>query len=66
VHRDKEDRLPRSDPEACCPSPRPVYSVRVYSRGSGGRPQPPPCVAGGLGCVLGWSVDSLSYSRHSH
>jgi hypothetical protein len=37
-----------------------------YSRESGGRPQPSPCAAGGLGCVLGWPVDSLSYGRHSH
>jgi hypothetical protein len=26
-------RLPRPDPVACCPSPLPVYSVCIYSRG---------------------------------
>jgi hypothetical protein len=46
--RDKRAWLPRLDPAACHPSPLPVYSVRVYSRGSGSRPQPPPCAAGSL------------------
>jgi hypothetical protein len=50
---------------ACYPSSLPVYSAHVYSRGSGGGLQPPPCAAGGLGCVLGWPMDSLSYGRHS-
>jgi hypothetical protein len=36
-----------------------------YSRGSGGGLQPPPYAAGSLGCVLGWSMDPLSYGRHS-
>jgi hypothetical protein len=31
------------------PPPLPVYFVRVYSRGSGSRPQPSPRVAGGPG-----------------
>jgi hypothetical protein len=47
------------------PPPLPVYSVCIYSRGSGGGSQPLPCVAGGLGCVLGWPMNSLSYGRHS-
>jgi hypothetical protein len=34
---------------ACRPSPLPVFSAHVYSRGSGGRPQPSPRVAGGPG-----------------
>jgi hypothetical protein len=42
-----------------------VYSVHIYSRGSGSRLQPPPCVACGLRCVLGWPMDSLSYGKHS-
>jgi hypothetical protein len=36
---------------ACRPSPLPVYSVRVYSRASGGGPQASPHVAGGPGCT---------------
>jgi hypothetical protein len=67
--RDKWACLPRSDPEACHPSPFPVYLClhMFYSRGSGCRPQPLPCEAGSLGCVF-WvlSMDSLSYGSHSH
>jgi hypothetical protein len=55
---------PRPDPAACFPCPLPVYSVCVYSRGSGGRLKP--CAAGSLRCVLGWPMDSLSYGRHFH
>jgi hypothetical protein len=39
------------DPAACHPFPLPVYSVHIYSRGSGSRPQPLPHVAGGPGCA---------------
>jgi hypothetical protein len=49
--QDKQACLPRPDPVACCLSPLPVYSARVYSRGSGGGLQPSPCVAGGPGCA---------------
>jgi hypothetical protein len=63
---DKQACLPRLDPVPCHSSLLPVYSVCVYSRGSGSELQPLPCAAGGLGCVLGWPVDSLSYGRHSH
>jgi hypothetical protein len=42
-----------------------MYTVCVYFRGSGGGLQPLPCVAGSLGYVLGWPMDSLSYGRHS-
>jgi hypothetical protein len=47
-----------------CPASLPVYSAHVYSRGSGGGLQPPLCAAGGLGCVLGWPMDSFIYGRH--
>jgi hypothetical protein len=39
------------NPAACRPFPLPVYSVCIYSRGSGGGPQPLPRVAGGPGCA---------------
>jgi hypothetical protein len=49
--RDKQACLPRPDPAACRLSLLPVYSVLVYSRGSGGGLQPSPCVSGGPGCT---------------
>jgi hypothetical protein len=63
--QDKQALLPRPDHAACHLSPIPVYSARIYSRESGSRLQPPPCAAGGLGCVFGWPMHSLSYGRHS-
>jgi hypothetical protein len=49
--QDKRTCLPSPDPAAHRPSPLPVYSACVYSRGSGGRLQPSPCVSGGPGCA---------------
>jgi hypothetical protein len=48
------------------PPPLPVYSVRVYSRRSGGGPQPLPCVAGSQDVCWVLSMDSLSYGRCSY
>jgi hypothetical protein len=50
THLGQASLTARPDPAACCHSPLSVYSVHVYSRGSGGRPQPLPRVAGGPGC----------------
>jgi hypothetical protein len=60
THPGQASLSPRPDPAACHPYPLPVYSACIYSRGSGGGPQPPPCAVGGLGCVSGWPMDSLS------
>jgi hypothetical protein len=44
--------LGTNDPDpAACHTPLLVFSARVYSRGSGGRLQPSPHVAGSPGCV---------------
>jgi hypothetical protein len=66
--------LPRPDPAACRPSPLSVYSVHIYSRGSGSGLQALPHVAGGPGCAGSslWAffflamagVFAVSRSRH--
>jgi hypothetical protein len=72
--QDKRACLPRPDPVACHPSSLPVDSVCVYFRGSGGGPQPSPCVAGEPGCARSplWiflamaGVFAVSRSQHPY